>query len=190
MSAKMTRRFGWATAGMAAVAIVAAVHEADAGGGSVKLSRTTVQENSNAWRLMMTMTLPSAPSIAHPTFRFSFLPTVVYERSLVDGDKIVINRMPPQSPAPIVESMEVDFSDASGKIWKGTKFDFSLTRQRGYLAGEYKLTVSGPGGTIGQPISLTLEGDNPVVDRRSMDFSKKKGDPVWDGGAESGIKQL
>lgn len=186
-------RWSWAATGMAAVAMVAVAQRADAGGGQVKLARTTVQENSNAWRVMMTLQLANAPSIAHPTFRFSFQPVVMYDRSLIDGDKIVVNRTPVQNQQPIVESMEVDFSDASGKIWKGTRFDFSLTRQRGYFAGEYKLTVrSASGDTIGQPINLTLEGDNPVVDRRTMDFGAKKkpGDPVWDGGAESGIKAL
>lgn len=186
------RGFGWATAGLVAVAAVVAVQEADAGGASVKLTRTTVREQSNAWRMMMTLGLPTTPPHAHTTFRFVFTPTAVYERSLVDGDKIVVNKQPLVNQTPLIETMEVDFADASGKIWKTTKFDFSLTRERGYLAGEYKLQVKGPGGDVGSSVGVTLEGDNPVVDRRSMDFTKRPTDakPLWDGGVESGIKSL
>ena len=185
------RRYGWAAAGRAAVAIFAAAQEADAGGGAVRLARTTLQESSGVWHLAFTIDLPAPPSIAYPTFRFSFTPTVVYERSLVDGDKIVVNKQPVSNAVPKVETSEVGFADLSGKIWKTTKFTIDLNRPNGYQAGEYKLVVTGPNGSIGQPINLTLEGDNPAVDRRTMDFSKKKdATPIWDGGAESGIKSL
>lgn len=186
----MTRtRWLWTSAAISAAlaaTTAAFVREADAGVGSFHLSRSNVMEQSHAWRLMMSINLPSAPGIAHPTFRFSFTPTVVYERSLVDGDRVVVNKTPLRNQTALIEMMEVDFADATGKIWKSTKFDFSLTRERGYQAGEYKLTVSGPGGSIGQGVDVVLDGENPVVDRRSMDFSKKQ--TGWDGGAESGIR--
>lgn len=184
-------RWFWSAAAISAAlaaSTAAYVHDADAGAGSFHLSRSSVMEQSKAWRLMMSIALPSAPAIAHPTFRFSFTPTLVYERSLVDGDRVVVNKTPLRNQTALIEMMEVDFADATGKIWKNTKFDFSLTRERGYQAGEYKLSVSGPGGSVGQSVDVVLDGENPVVDRRSMDFSKKPA--VWDGGTESGIKPL
>ena len=102
----------------------------------------------------------------HQTMKFLFTKTMVYERSLIDGkSEPVVNRTPLVNQTPSVESLEVDFADASGKIFKGTHFDFGLTRTRGYEAGEYKVEVrTSDGTTIGSTANLTLKGDNPVVE--------------------------
>jgi hypothetical protein len=144
--------------------------------GSFKLRNSEVQEVSGAWHIYCTVELPKAPSHAHQTMRFIFTPTAVYERALVDGhSEPVTNRQPLVNQAPSTESLDVDFADPSGKIWKGTRFDFGLTRTKGYQAGEYEVKLrTSDGVDIGGPVRLTLKGDNPVVDRRSITFNAKE----------------
>lgn len=150
--------------------------------GTFKLKSTEVNEVSGAWRLYVTIELPKAPLTAHQPMKFLFTKTMAYERSLVDGQKEpVINRQPLQNQTPSVESLDVDFADPTGKIFKNTRFDFGLPRARGYEAGEYKVEVrTSDGTTIGSPATLILKGDNPVVDRRAMAFNAK----------EKGIKKV
>lgn len=156
--------------------------------GTFSLKTKEVVEVSGAWHVFVTIELPKPPAIAHQPLRFVFTKTAVYERALVDGkSEPVTSRQSLGSQAPTFESMDVDFADPSGKIFKGTRFDFGLTRARGYEAGEYKVTVrTSDGMEIGSAATLTLKGENPVVDRRSMTFNasssiKKVGDQ--DGGA-------
>jgi len=162
---------------------------ADAAVGVFKLKSTEVNEVSGAWHLYVTIELPKAPLTAHQSMKFLFTKTMVYERSLIDGHaEPVINRQALQNQTPSVESLDVDFADPSGKIFKGTRFDFGLTRARGYEAGEYKVEVrTSDGTTIGATANLTLKGDNPVVDRRAMAFNAKeksiKKVEGYDGGA-------
>ncbi len=149
---------------------------AEAATGSFKLKSSEANEVSGAWHIYVTIELPKAPLTAHQTMKFLFTKTMVYERSLVDNHpEPVINRQALQNQTPSVESLEVDFADASGKIYKGTRFDFGLTRTRGYEAGEYKVELrTSDGITIGAPANLILKGDNPVVDRRAMAFNAKE----------------
>lgn len=158
--------------------------------GTFKLKSTEVNEVSGAWHVYVTLELPKPPLTAHQSMKFVFTKTVVYERSLVDGrSEPVQNRQALQNQTPSIESLDVDFADPSGKIFKGTRFDFGLTRARGYEAGEYKVEVrTSDGVAIGAPQNLILKGDNPVVDRRAMTFTaKEKGVTKvegYDGGAK------
>jgi MYXO-CTERM domain-containing protein len=163
--------------------------DARAAAGSWKLKSPEATEVSGAWHLYVTIELPKAPLTAHQSMKFKFTKTAEYERALVDGhDGPVTNRTVLQNQQPSVESLDVDFADPSGKIFKGTRFDFGLTRTRGYVAGEYKVELTTSDGTnIGSAQNLTLKGDNDVVDRRAITFnanqkSIKKVDGV-DGGA-------
>src|SRR3954451_19830659 len=138
--------------------------------GTFKLKSTEASEVSGAWHVYVTLELPKAPLTAHQSMKFLFTKTVAYERALIDGhSEPVLNRQVMQNQTPSVESLDVDFADPSGKVFKGTRFDFGLTRARGYEAGEYKIEVKSSDGTsIGTPQNLILKGDNPVVDRRAM----------------------
>jgi hypothetical protein len=174
----------WLSVAVLALAVLFASGSASATG-SARLTRGTSDENGGAWRIRLTLDLGKAPTLAHVPLKFIFTKTMVYERALVDGSKDpVLNRISVRNDPPKIESMDVDFSNAMGKIWKGTSFDFSLPRDRGYEAGEYKLQVRTADGTdIGSPMTLVLKGDNPVQDRRSITFdAKKKGiEKVGDG---------
>lgn len=164
-------------AAMAALFLFLSTFAKDAhAAGSFKLKSTEVNEVSGAWHIYVTVELPKAPPIAHQPMRFVFTEQVAFDRSLVDGHDQPVNSRRVLSPTVArTESLDVDFADSSGKIFKGTRFDFGLTRERGYEAGEYKVDVRTSDGTvIGASQSLVLKGDNEVQDRRSMNFTAEK----------------
>lgn len=148
--------------------------------GTVKAEKTTLTEADGRWRLKLSIDYGSVPDIAYVPMIFDFEPVTYYERALTDESpqKPVLNKKPLQNMKHINESMEVGFSDGTGKAFKVTKFDFAIRRDRGFEAGEYKLIVklSDSGKQLGQPIRLILEGDNPVVDRRAISFVGEKAD--------------
>jgi MYXO-CTERM domain-containing protein len=160
---------------LSAFAVLLFAGVAFAGVGSFKLRSTTVSEVSGGWHIYCEIQLPKPPPTAHQTLKFLFTKTAVYERDLVDNNpKPVTNRQALVGQQPSVESLEVDFADASGKIFNITRFDFTITRIRGYEAGEYKIQLrTSDGVDIGGFATLTLNGDNPVVDRRAMAFDAK-----------------
>jgi hypothetical protein len=151
--------------------------------GSARLKTPEVQEVSGAWHVFVTIELPRAPATPHVPMRFVLQKTAVYERSLTDSSKEPVNnRMTLQNQTPTTESIDVDFANPQGKVFKGTNFDFGLTRTRGYEAGEYLLQIRTPDGVdIGSKMALTLKGNNDVVDRRSITFDAK---------AKPGIKKV
>src|SRR5215468_9126262 len=154
--------------------------------GTVTLSSRELVEEDGKWKLKMSIDFGGVPNLPHVPMIFGFTPTVLYERALTDKspEKPVLNRMPLSNQQTINESMDVGFSDGTGKIFKITKFDFIIRRDHGFEAGEYDLKIKreDDGVQMGQVIHLVLKGDNPVVDRRAIIFAgdkpkKKKGDP-------------
>jgi hypothetical protein len=144
--------------------------------GTFRLKNSEVQEVSGGWHIFVDVGLPRAPSIPHLPMKFLFTKLAVYERALVDNHaEPVMNRQPLVNQTPTIEDQDVDFADPSGKVFNRTRFDFSLTRTRGYEAGEYKVQLrTADGVDVGGPLNLTLKGDNPVVDRRAMNFNAKE----------------
>ncbi len=160
--------------------------------GNYKLKSNEVQEVSGAWHVFVSIELPRAPATKHQTMRFVFTQIAMYDRSLVDGkSEPVTNRQEIKGRTPSVESQDVNFGDVRGKIWPKTSFDFGLTRQRGYEAGEYKMELkTSDDQLVGSPTTLILKGDNPVVDRRTIAFNAKdksirKVDTGLDGGTHT-----
>jgi len=163
--------------GFAAFSVAAlAASDASAAGGVAKLKTPEAQEVSGAWHLFVTIELPKAPLTAHVPMRFVFTKTAVYERSLTDNSKDpVLNKVSLSGQQPTSESLDVDFANPQGQIFKGTNFDFGLPRSHGYEAGEYTLQIrTADGVDIGGSLRLVLKGDNPVVDRRAITFEAKK----------------
>lgn len=141
------------------------------GGATVTVNSKQIAESSAGWKVMLTIKLPQKPAIPHQTFRFVFVPLVVYETYVDDSGPGEKTRSIPQGKdiQPNVETMDVGFSDARGDVYDTTKFDFTIRRDRNFLAGEYRLEVlDGDGNPVGQPVNLKLEGKNDVVDRRTM----------------------
>jgi MYXO-CTERM domain-containing protein len=117
---------------------------------------------------------------------FTFSKEAVDERDIMskgaepEHHRMVLDTSPKQ-----IVSLDVDFADPSGKVFKSTYFEFDLARKDGYFeAGEYQVALSGPDGAVGGAQKLILKGDNPPVYRGAMDFSgdakaqkKKKAGP-------------
>jgi MYXO-CTERM domain-containing protein len=185
----------WALNSLIAVFLLSAVALA---GGRVQWAKTTVKENddSKSWKLELKIFMARAPDVPHVPVKFEFLPTAYYERAMLDGDKLVERRVPLENHQEIIESVEVGFMDpGTGKIEKGTKFSFKVTRALGFEAGEYKVTLRDGrnGQLIGTPATLKFEGENEVIDRRAMVFAdkgkkKKDGDKADEKKDESGDK--
>lgn len=171
--------------------------------GNVTVKSRTLEEKDGKWKMKFTMDYGSKPHLAHVPMIFEFKQTVYYERTLTDQSpkKPVLNRKPMRNQQAINEGMDVGFGDGSGAIYRKTKFNFSIRRDRGFEAGEYTLKIkrSSDGAMMGRPLKLILKGDNPIVDRRAMSFvpadkgSKKKPDdegappPPTDDGSDSGM---
>src|SRR4051812_27916920 len=96
--------------------------------GTVTLPSREPVESDGKWKLNMSIDYGGIPHLPHIPMLFVFTATALYERALLDktGDKPVLNRIPLQNQQPINESIDVGFSDASGKIFKITKFDFVI----------------------------------------------------------------
>jgi hypothetical protein len=152
---------------------------------SYAIKTPEVTENSGEWHVKVRIDLSRPPAMMHTPMRFTFSKEAVDERAIMSkGAEPVHHRVVLETSQKQIVSMDVDFADPSGKVFKSTYFEFDLQRKDGYFeAGEYLVTLAGPDGEVGSAQRLTLKGDNPPVYRGSMDFSadakaannKKKG---------------
>lgn len=146
--------------------------------GNVTVANREPEEVDGRWKLAMTINYGSVPHLTYVPMIFIFTPVALYERSLTDQspDKPVLTRVPLRNQQSINESMDVGFSDGTGKAYQTTKFHFVIRRDRGFEAGEYTLQIkrAGDGVQLGQTITLKLKGENPVVDRRAIVFAGEK----------------
>ena len=172
--------FSFAAALVCAVALTASLALA---AGSVSYGRKEIKESGGGWNLMMTIAYGSVPPTPHVPLRFVFTPTVHYERYLDDAhkDQPQTRKIPLSGQMPLTESVDVDFADPRGKLYDRTKFDFTVTRSHNFEAGEYSVVVRrADGAQMGTAQTLMFDGDNPVIDRRTMAFvgngPKKAGD--------------
>ncbi len=142
--------------------------------GSLTYKKKEIQESNGGWHLTMTIVYgPSAPAMQHIPMKFKFTPTAFYERYLDDqhGEKPQLRKIPLVGQVPLTESVDVNFGDVRGKIFNRTMFDFTITRSHNFNAGEYSVSVHRADGTpVGGPQTLTLLGENPVIDRRAISF--------------------
>lgn len=145
--------------------------------GSVKWTQSNIKEDADgAWSLQLVITLARNPDLPTVPMRFSFEQIAYYERSKVDGDRIVERTVPMRFQTPHNESMDVGFRDTRGNTVRRTRFGFSLSRDSGFEAGEYKvrITNSVTGQKIGGVSVIKLQGDNDVIDRRTISFEAEK----------------
>lgn len=139
--------------------------------------QTKIKEADKSWKVALEVHLDRAPDVAHMPVRFSFTAMSYFERALVDGRKEpVMRQIPLEHQQPIIEGLDIGFLDSgTGKTAKKTRFSFHVTRDRGFEAGTYevKVTDARTGRDLGGKTTLTLEGENEVIDRRSMVFDDK-----------------
>jgi hypothetical protein len=178
-------------AALAIPAFALVAEDAHAAGGTAKLIQSESQEASGTWRVYVRIDLAKAPATPHVPMKFVFTKVAEYERTLVDGKTDPVEtRTPLVNQSPTIESIDVGFADtATGTTYKNTKFDFQITRVRGYVAGEYKLSIRTSDGTeIAKDLALTLKGKNEVVDRRAMNFTSDPKVKKVDDGIDAGAK--
>jgi MYXO-CTERM domain-containing protein len=162
--------------------------------GRIEWKNKTLKPNSenNAWNIEVTIYLPNPPDVPSVPVKFTFDQQVYFEQSMVDGDQIVKRDVPISGKQPIVEGVDIGFLDPrSGTIQKRTRFSFKIHRDHGFECGIYKITVRDTRNNqiIGQPTTVTLGGENEVIDRRSIVFSgekKKEKKPAETTEAQSG----
>jgi hypothetical protein len=190
----------WLISVLSVVFVTALATEAHAGG-SFRLKNNAVGEVGGGWHIYCFLDIGKPPSLPHVPIKFYFTRVVAYELSLVDGHSDPVEtRQNLTGQSPNIASMDVDFSNGSGKIFKGTNFDFSISRTQGYTPGEYQVkvkTVDGMdiGGTLNITLNRTTNHDDPnwktdVVDRRSITFnasSKGKDMKKVDTGIDGGL---
>jgi MYXO-CTERM domain-containing protein len=155
-------------------------------------SKELDEREGGSWRLEIAIFLPRAPDVAHVPMKFEFQPIAYFERSMVDGDKLIERTVPLENRQALIESVDVGFLDAgSGKTESRTRFTFKVTRAHGYEAGEYKVTIKDGrnGQTVGTATTLKFKGQNEVIDRRAMVFSGEKKKKKKDDAAEGGEKK-
>lgn len=167
--------------GLVIVALLTAAPTPAFAGGNFSVKTTEVTESQGEWHVKVRIDLTRAPGMMHIPMRFTFSKEAVDERAIMSkGADPVHHRMVLDTPPKQIQSLDVDFADASGKVFKSTYYEFDLQRATGYFeAGEYLVTLSGPDGDVGGAQKLTLTGDNPPVYRGSMDF----------GGSDTGKKK-
>jgi MYXO-CTERM domain-containing protein len=157
---------------------VCCVASVAAAAGRVQWKATTLKEiDKKYWRIDLSIFLGKKPDVAHLPMKFEFQPTVYFERTMVDGDKLIDRKVPLQDRQSMIETVDVGFLDpGTGELQTRTKFTFKVTRAQGYEAGEYMVTIRDGrgGGIIGTPTRVTFDGENEVIDRRSIVFSGEK----------------
>jgi MYXO-CTERM domain-containing protein len=139
--------------------------------------QTKIKEEDKSWKVALEVHLDQAPDVPHMPVRFTFTATSYFERAMVDGRKDpVLRQIPLSNQQPIVESVDVGFLDpGTGKSAKRTRFSFHVTRDRGFEAGTYEVQVTDArtDRELGGEATLTLDGENEIIDRRSMVFENK-----------------
>jgi hypothetical protein len=159
-----------ATSTAAALVLVSAAAWA---AGNFTLKTPTVEEKSGEWHVKVRIDLPRPPPMMHTPMRFTFSKEAVDERAIMrKGAEPEHHRVVLDTTQKQIVSLDVDFADPAGKVFKSTYFEFDLARKDGYFeAGEYVMSLSGPDGEVGGNQRITLKGDNPPVYRGAMDFS-------------------
>ncbi len=177
--------------------------------GRVQWTKKTIKERTDtkSWKIEVAIFLPKPPDIPHMSMKFEFQPVAYFERARVDDTANPSNkkgvlterRVPLQHRQSLIESVDVGFIDPrDGKTQKRTKFSFKVTRGHGFEAGEYKVKIRDASGrTIGGQTKITFEGENKVIDRRTISFipgedgkkKKSKMKKVKDGEVEDGDEE-
>jgi hypothetical protein len=171
---------GWAARAVFALLAVFVMsfarESAAAGPGGLSIKTPDVTEKNGEWHVKVRIDLPRPPPLMHTPMRFTFSKETVDERAIMaKGAEPEHHRVVLETPAKQIVGLDVDFADASGKVFKSTYFEFDLKRSDGYFeAGEYVVGLSGADGDVGGNQRITLKGDNPPVYRGAMDFSDNK----------------
>ncbi len=158
------------------VLVAAQAHAATA----FSIEKKDISESGGTWSLGMRIGLAKAPQTPRVPMSLYISKTQEFRRLLEDGHNDPVTRATDIRPAKTsIETVDVDFAGAKGDLFKDTNFSYRLSRSAGYVAGIYTVQLKTPEGTnVGSAVTITLRGDNPVEDVRTMNFAAKKEDPA------------
>jgi MYXO-CTERM domain-containing protein len=156
---------------------------------ATRLKEKKISEDEARWHIELTIFLDRTPSFANMPVKFEFKQETSVERFMEgESDKIKTRTIPINGAQPIIESVDLGFLDpGTGTIQKRTKFAFDISRAHGFEAGDWqvKITDARTGAPLGANTRMVLEGENKVVDRRTMSFATTvKKDEKKEGGEE------
>lgn len=157
---------------VAAVFVAAPANAATA----FSIEKKDIAESGGTWSLGMRIGLAKAPQTPRVPMSLYISKTQEFRRLLEDGHADPVTRASDIRPAKTsIESVDVDFAGPKGEIFKDTNFSYRLSRSAGYVAGVYSVQLKTPEGTnVGGAVTITLRGDNPIEDVRTMTFGPKK----------------
>jgi MYXO-CTERM domain-containing protein len=158
---------------------------------STRLKEKKISEDEGRWHIELTIYLDRSPNFANMPVKFEFRQQSSVERFMEgESDKIKTRTIPIVGAQPVIESVDLGFLDpGTGTIQKRTKFAFDISRAHGFEAGDWqvKITDARSGAPLGATTRMVLEGENKVVDRRTMSFAAgDKKDEKKKEDAESG----
>ncbi|MEM9696901.1 MAG: hypothetical protein AAGA56_30475 [Myxococcota bacterium] len=149
--------------------------------GSVTPKKNPIQERKGRWRLDLRINYGGRPDRAVMPVDFIFKKTAVYQRFLTDDspNEPMRKTEPVKNALPQIEPQTISFSNSvSGKAEATTNFRIDIRRNEYFEAGEYELTLKlANGRTIGRKVKLRLQGDNKVINRKSIEFKAKDPEP-------------
>lgn len=148
--------------------------------GSVRTDKGAYEEDDGVWKVRFTIDYGRKPDLPHVPMTFSFKQVMIYKRVLTDegGDTPQTRKERVPNATPINVPMDVGFADASGKMFKVTKFKIKLRRSNDFEAGEYELKVkTSDGKPVGRPLRIVLNGKNKAIDYRAIKFNAPKPKP-------------
>src|SRR3984885_13969078 len=117
-------------AGLCALLVTLLVSTAAFAGGNFTIKTTEAPESSGEWHIKVRIALPRAPPMMHTPMRFTFSKEAVDERAIMQkGADPQHHRVVLETAAKQIVSMDVDFADPSGKVFKSTYFEFDLQRK-------------------------------------------------------------
>jgi hypothetical protein len=134
-----------------------------------------IENSQNSWPVALRVGLDPPANPPEMFLRFEFVRVSETERALIDGDQLISRRIRIEQVQPLVESLVVSFVDpATQRVLPETTVNLVLLRAHGFSAGEYQVTVRNANAQpLAEPVTLRFEGNNPVIDRRSMAGFKK-----------------
>src|SRR5262245_55979063 len=66
-------------------------------------SKEFKERDDKSWRLEVALYLARAPDVPHVPMKFEFEPTAYYERSMVEGDKLLERTVPLENRQALIE---------------------------------------------------------------------------------------
>ncbi len=116
----------------------------------------------------MRIRLPKKPDNPELILRLHLSQTVDFQPGKAPDKP---RKVPVHPPRVIVRQQKVDMRDLRGEVSRSSRTELAMSRDEGFRAGLWMLTVEGPDGPLQAPIRLTFEGVNEGAPSSKPDTS-------------------